>query len=377
MSPDLVLFLERLEAGGAERAMVNLVKGLAHRGIRVELAVARDGGTLAAEVPATVPVTRLGAPRVAASIAPLARLLRARVPRALLATPAHVNVAAAVAHRLAGVSTRLVLREANLPSHKARDARTLRGRTLPRLMRLAYPRADALVAASEDVAADLAATLGVPRASIRVIPNPTVDTEVLARARDRPEHPWLREAGPPVILSVGRLTRQKDHATLLEAFARLRRDRPARLLILGEGEERTALEAQARRLDIAAHVAMPGFAANPFAAMARCAVFALPSAWEGLPNALIQALALGARVVATDAPGGSREVLEGGRLGRLVPVGDAAALARAIAGAMDAPHDPAPGLAHARRYAVEPVVDAYLGVLGLAPAPRRVPEVPA
>lgn len=357
--------------------MLNLAKGLAAQGVVVHLAVAREGGRLAAEVPADLPVVPLGAARVAGAIGPLARLLRGRPPRALLATPAHANVAAALAHRIAGVPARLVLREANLPSQKARDATSLRGRALPRLMRLAYPRADALVAATEDIAADLARTIGQPRSSIRVIPNPSVDDTLFAQAREPPAHPWLRGAGPPVVLAVGRLTRQKDHATLLEAFAVLRRRHEARLLILGEGEERPALEAQARRLGVAPDVALPGFAANPFSAMARCAVFALPSAWEGLPNALIQAVALGASVVATACPGGTREVLDGGRLGRLVPPGDPAALASALAEALQNKHDPGPGVDHVRRrYGTAPVVAAYLEVLGLQPGPPG-PEVSA
>jgi glycosyltransferase involved in cell wall biosynthesis len=140
-----------------------------------------------------------------------------------------------------------------------------------------------------------------------------------------------------VVLSAGRLRASKDFRTLLQAFAGVRETRPARLLVLGEGGERDALEREARRLGVADDVAFPGFVANPFAYMARAGVFVLASRYEALGNVLVEALACGCSVVSTNCPVGPAEVLERGRYGRLVPVGDADALARAIAAALDTP----------------------------------------
>src|SRR5690606_37626457 len=134
---------------------------------------------------------------------------------------------------------------------------------------------------------------------------------------------------PPVLVAAGRLVPQKNFPLLLAAFAQLRAQRPARLLILGEGRERPRLEAAAHELGIAADVALPGHVDNPYAAYARASLFVLSSDWEGLPTVLIEALACGCPIVATDCPSGPAEILQGGRYGSLVPMGDAAALAQA------------------------------------------------
>jgi glycosyltransferase involved in cell wall biosynthesis len=165
-----------------------------------------------------------------------------------------------------------------------------------------------------------------------------------------------------VVVGVGRFTTQKDFATLLRAFARVQRVSPCRLVILGEGKERPALERLSRELGVEHAVSLPGFVSNPFAFMARAAVFASSSAWEGLPGALIQALACGTPCVATDCPGGSREVLGDGRFGLLVPVGDVSALAAAIAAMLQRPRSPVANEAWSR-FSEAGAVDGYLKAL--------------
>jgi glycosyltransferase involved in cell wall biosynthesis len=167
----------------------------------------------------------------------------------------------------------------------------------------------------------------------------------------------------PVILAVGRLHRQKDFPTLIGAFARLRAERPARLVILGEGKLRPALEKVARRLGVGGDVDLPGYRDNPFAWMARAAVFALSSTFEGTANVLIEAMACGCPVVSTDCPHGPREVLDNGRYGPLVPVGDSAALAHAIAAVLDNPPDREVLRSRAALYDRDTNIDRYLQVL--------------
>jgi glycosyltransferase involved in cell wall biosynthesis len=205
---------------------------------------------------------------------------------------------------------------------------------------------------------------------MRTVYNPVVTPELLAQAEAIAPHPWLQDGGPPVVLGVGRLVDQKGFATLLEAVARLRRERPLRLLVLGEGRRRGALERQARRLGLGADFALPGFAPNPFAYMARAGVFVLSSVYEGLPGVLIQALACGCPVVSTDCPDGPREILAGGEYGPLVPVGDAAALAAAIGRVLDAPPDRERLRRRGQAFGVEPAVLAYLEVVDAAVARR-------
>jgi glycosyltransferase involved in cell wall biosynthesis len=184
---------------------------------------------------------------------------------------------------------------------------------------------------------DIAALTGLSRRRIVVIPNPVVTAELLDQARCPLDHPWFHPSAPPVVMGVGRLTRQKDFPTLLHAFAAVRASRPCRLVILGEGRDRPALAALAAALNINLDVDLPGFIPNPYAYMARAAAFVLSSAWEGSPNVLTEALALGTPVVATDCPSGPREILQHGRLGRLVPIGRPEAMADAIAAILDNP----------------------------------------
>jgi glycosyltransferase involved in cell wall biosynthesis len=197
-----------------------------------------------------------------------------------------------------------------------------------------YPWAAAVVAVSRGAADDLARTSGLPRDRVQVVYNPVLTPALMALARQAPGHPWFASGEPPVILGVGRLTPQKDFPTLIRAFAEVRRCRSARLMILGEGEERGRLEALARELGVADDVALPGFQENAMAYMGGSALFVLSSAWEGLPTVLIEALAAGTRVVSTDCPSGPREILQEGRLGALVPVGDVAALTGAMIDAL-------------------------------------------
>jgi glycosyltransferase involved in cell wall biosynthesis len=237
------------------------------------------------------------------------------------------------------------------------------GPLLRALVRRSYRRADAIVANSQGVAADLAQLLAPPRPQIVTIYNPLPVAEIQSLSRAGVEHPWLAPAGPPLLLGVGKLKLQKDFATLIRAFARVRAVRPAHLVILGEGEERARLERLALELGVASDLALPGFTENPWAWMARAAVFVLSSAWEGFSNVLAEALACGCPVVSTDCPSGPAELLENGRYGCLVPVGDDRALADAILATLEKPPDPDPLRARAASFSVDTAVDHYLEVL--------------
>jgi glycosyltransferase involved in cell wall biosynthesis len=245
----------------------------------------------------------------------------------------------------------------------------VRPHVLRGLMRAFYRSASAIVAVSKSVAESVSAGLGIPPQRIRTIYNPVVTPELHAKATAPLDDPWFQPGTPPVVLGVGRLAPQKDFSTLLRAFAEVRATRPARLAILGEGAERPALEALARQLGVADHVRLLGFDHNPFRYMHRSAVFALSSMFEGLPGALIQAMACGCRVISTDCPGGSREILQGGELGPLVPMRDPHALAAGISRLLaDAERGPARLALPVDRFTEKGAVDAYLDVLGVGTA---------
>ena len=188
---------------------------------------------------------------------------------------------------------------------------------------------------SDGAASDIAHLTGLPLSRITVIRNPVIRPQLFSRAAERVTHPWLTGDGPPVILGVGRLHRIKDFTTLIKAFSLVRAQREARLVILGDGPERNSLLQLARERGVAADVDLPGFTGNPYPAMRAAAVLALTSRFDALPGVLIEALALGIPIVATDCPSGPREILRGGRYGELAPVGDAAGVAAAILRVLD------------------------------------------
>jgi glycosyltransferase involved in cell wall biosynthesis len=364
--PYVALFLPTLHGGGAERQLVNLAARFQDLGLRVDLVAAKAEGAYRSHVQAGVRLVDLKARRTLSAIQGLARYLRRENPEALLSVLGHANLAALWAKRLAGVSTRVVVCEPGMVSHAVRSAPNRREWLIPVFERLFFPWADEIVAVSRSAADDLSRAVRLPRRRIRVIYNPVVSSELIEQAKAPLDHAWFRPGSPPVVLGVGRLTPAKDFATLIRAFAIVHQERAARLLILGEGELRAGLEALVAELDLCEEVSLPGFANNPYAVMARAGVFVLSSAWEGFGTALVEAMACGLPVVSTDC-GGPSEILEGGRMGRLVPVGDPEALAGAILATLTEPSDVGLLRARAQDFSLERIADQYLELL----CPRR------
>ena len=360
---DVSCFVAELMPGGAQRAAVKLVNRLAERNLLVDLVSANQQGPQIDDVEATVRVIDLGAGRVVKAIPALSRYLRHQQPRTLVSFLTHANLAAIAARAVSRVETRVMVVEQNtvsrVRSHLKRDA------LLPALVRRSYPHADHVVAVSKGVANDLIANLGIPGSRVSVIPNPVVDNDLVRSALDSPHHPWFEDNSAPVFVAAGRLSKQKDFPTLLRAFDLLRQTKEARLMIMGEGEERPRLESIINQLGLIDHVALPGFVANPYAVMSRSAAFILSSQWEGLPTVLIEAMACGCPIVATDCHSGPREILDGGRYGKLVPIGDADAICRSMLEVLQQRPSALILRQRALLYSVDHAVENYLRVLGL------------
>jgi len=224
--------------------------------------------------------------------------------------------------------------------------------------RLLFASAAHVVAVSDGVADSAVAEFGVPREKITTIYNPVVSPDIDRLKTQMPEHPWFSDNGPPIILACGRFKKDKDYPTLIKAFALLSAQRPCRLLILGDGELREQIEALVQELDLQEKVSLPGWTDNPFAFMFRASLFALSSRVEGLGNVLIEALACGCPCVSTD-PSGPAEILQGGKIGPLVPVGDHAAFADAMVRTFDNPPDKRKLLVRAGFFSVENSVNMY------------------
>jgi glycosyltransferase involved in cell wall biosynthesis len=359
--PRVALFLPGLYEGGAERIVLNLADGIAARGYPVDLVLARAEGPYMPQVPRSVRLVDLEAPRVLGSVPALVKYLRCERPAALLSAM-FANVIALWARRLSGLPQRVVISEHNTLSSVVRNQTDVRWQWYPRLAGWFYPWADGIVAVSRAIADDLARNTDLPRAQIQVIYNPVVTPDLLCKSHEPLEHAWFQQEEPPVIVAVGRLTTQKAFDVLIRAFSQVRQKRQARLLILGEGELRPYLEALVKELGLDEDVSLPGFVQNPYPYMARACLFVQSSRWEGLPTVLIEALYLGTPIVATDCPGGTREILADGKYGKLATVDSPTDLAKAIAGSLDA-HVPPLSKESWYPYDSNFVVDRYLKLL--------------
>ena len=339
--PLLAVLSHSLECGGVERITVNMAQHLVSQGNRVDLLLRVATGEFLAEIPAGVRVVELGRSHAWALFRLVGYLQRER-PRSLLTLMYPQNEIGLLARWLAGTRVRTLVSVRSMLSGQQEGVdfrwplvRRIHAHCVRLLARCFYPWADGIVTVSDGAASDVAHLTGLPRSRITVIRNPVIRPQLFTRAAEPATHPWLTGDGPPVILGVGRLHRIKDFPTLIEAFAVVRVQREARLLILGDGPDRNSLLRLARERGVAADVDLPGVTGNPYPAMRAAAVLVLTSRFDALPGVLIEALALGTPIVATDCPSGPREILRGGRYGELVPVGDAAGVAAAILRVID------------------------------------------
>jgi glycosyltransferase involved in cell wall biosynthesis len=338
-NPKIAVLTSFSGEGGVERMLVNLMQAFVNLGIRVDLLRIRSQGAYAAKIPREVNIVDLATRHALSSISSLYSYFRNTSVQAMLVAKDRPSRAAIIARSLARSRTRLVLRlGTNLSAsleHRSQLAKW--GRFLP--SRMLYRYAERIVAVSQGVAEDTARITRLPPSRIRVVHNPVLTPDLFAAAKQIPDHPWLQNKTTPIVLGVGRLTKQKDFPTLIKAVAHVRTSRPVRLIVLGEGSKRPELERLIKELKLQDSVDLPGFHSNPFCCMQRADVFVLSSLWEGSPNVLTEAMALGTPVISTDCPSGPREILENGRYGPLVKMGDALSMAEGIERLLDAPPD--------------------------------------
>ncbi len=360
----IAIFLPHLRGGGAEKTMLNLSRGFIDRGLQVDLILAKAEGPYMNLVPTKAKVIELGSSHLWLKIPTMVRYLRQERPAALLSSL--VGVVPLCAKLIANVTTWVVVIEHNIISKKLQSEPVKRRQfSVPIFKRIFYPCADSIVGVSKGVAEDLAHTIGLAEERIHVIYNPVVTSDLLRRSEEPTKHTWFSLGKQPVILGIGRLIDSKDFPTLIRAFARVREYRQARLVILGEGEERSKLEGLVRKLNLQDNVALPGFVKNPYAYMARAAMVVLSSIHEGLGNVLIEAMAVGTPVVSTDCPTGPSEILEDGKYGPLVPVGDVDALAETVLATLSDPPNRESLRARAMMFTADRAVDQYLEVMGI------------
>jgi len=370
---DLAILVHDLSATGVVRNAMRIAGHVAKNGLKVELWVVSDGGAFRSRLPQGVGLRRFGARyrlpirriETLSVVFAIAEGIRKKRPRVLLSAGNHFHLAAGLAYRWAGrpAATRLIARASNAPPSHGWPVLAW---FLARIDAIKYRDKDLVIAVSQELASLLKLRLAIPAERIRTIAN-GIDLVAIASQAALPlDDPWFSPGAPAVIVSAGRLTRQKNFGLLIKAFALLRRDREARLVILGDGPApiKRKLRALAERLGVSDDVRLGGFTDNPMPYFARASLFALSSRWEGASNVLIEAMACGCPVVAVDCPTGVREQLAEGRMGPLVHQGDKEGLARAIAARLDAPRDAERLKQHVAQFDEERMLDGYLAIFG-------------
>ncbi|SJM91353.1 putative Glycosyl transferase, group 1 [Crenothrix polyspora] len=363
MNKKISLFLPNLTGGGAERISVNLANELIKRGYSVDMVLLTAEGPCLALLNSEVRVINFKIKHAREGLLPLVRYFREAKPHSMIACMWPLTVLAVAASKFPGVSTRIVVAEHNTWSRSQADYSPLLRQIIRTTMYLFFPGSQGIVAVSNGAADDLANFAGIKRKSITMIYNPVSNPQTLDVHEDKDSKLTSWKTAEFRILNVGSLKTQKNQELLLRAFSILLKRTNAHLLILGDGHLRQKLEKIIAELGIKDNVSMPGFADDPRFYYQHASLFALSSDWEGLPTVLIEALEAGTPIVSTDCPSGPREILNGGQLGKLVPLGDADALASAMYESLNSKHDKAILKERAQCFSIGKATDQYIDVL--------------
>ncbi|MFO1242191.1 MAG: glycosyltransferase [Rickettsiales bacterium] len=356
----LAVYLPSLASGGAEKLHIILAPAFMEAGYDVSFVLHYVEGAYVAAVPPGVRIVELGSRRTLGCFMPLIKYLKKEKPDILLSNLGHNNILAIWAGAIARVPTKIIATHHSALSSECRTTYNWQYRVLPFLCRLFLPWADGNVAVSSGAADDISITTGLARDKVTVIYNPVELKDFEARSKEPVSHPWFQDGLAPVVLAVGRLTNQKNFQTLIKAFAKVVRERQARLVFVGEGPLRQELQELAASLGVTEYIDFAGFQTNPMAFMAKARLLAASSIYEGFGNVLVEALACGTPVVSTNCPFGPAEILEHGIYGKLVPVGDDDALAKAIVSTLDETPDRDMLHARGREFTVERTANGYL-----------------
>ena len=353
------MLIPDFRAGGAERVNLLLLHEFVNQGFDVDLLLLNKRGVLLSEVPEQVRVIDLQAGRIRKAFLPLVNYLRVNRPDVLLASMWPLSSLAVFAGKFSHFRGRLVVVEHSALSQSPQNY-GLAGFSLRKSMRWINSHADCVVGVSAGVIEDLK-LLGLPSCNTRVIHNPISISEETVVPASWKDHPWMKSGGSHRLLAVGSLKLAKDYPALLHSMKKLvHSGSDVSLLILGSGALQPQLEELCQVLGIENHVHFGGFVSDPAPFYRRADLFVLSSAWEGFGNVIVEALAVGTPVVSTDCKSGPAEILENGKYGKLVPVGDPAALANAIEESLSEPFDPEKLKARAKDFSPDVIAKKYL-----------------
>jgi len=358
----IAMYLPAMESGGTEKLVLLLTQSLLDQGHEVTILLDRAEGSLLPQIPTGAEVVTLDVSRTIFALPKLASYLRKTPPDILVSHLGHNNIIALWAARIVRTHTAIVICQHNTLSSETKTFGNWQHRLLPSLYRKYAKQARSIVAVSEGVADDMSTCAGIRRSRISVIHNPVVSPDFGRLAAQDISHPWFLEPAGKVFVAVGRLVPQKDFSTLISAFSKMHPGLNAKLLILGEGPLLQELVELARSLGISDRVDFVGFQPNPLPYLRQACALVMTSRFEGFGNVLVEALACGTPVISTECPHGPAEILEHGRFGTLVPVGDACAVAEAMARVITDRPDPRVLKIRASAFSTEGATAKYLAL---------------
>ncbi|WNO08122.1 glycosyltransferase [Teredinibacter sp. KSP-S5-2] len=361
----IAFFLSTSGHSGVDRSMAFLFPELCKRGYSVDLLTVRKHGPYIDLDSDNFRRIDMGSKHTLTCLLGVVSYLKKEKPDVLFADKDRANRVALLAVRIAKVNTRVVVSSGTIMSINLKNRSWMEVLLHKFSMNKLYPKAHSIIVPSIDAADDLADITTLSREQIQVVPLPIVGEHVDKQAVEPVAHPWFQDQTVPVIIAVGELSPRKDHVTLIKAFAKVRDRRACRLVILGRGTEKAALEALIAKLGLQDCVELLGFVSNPYAYIAKSSLLVHTATFEGFGMVLIEAHYLGVPVAATECLGGPREILGYGKLGYLSPVGDSDALAKSIEQSLDSPKCSVEELKQASLpYTVSKSTDKYLESMG-------------
>jgi glycosyltransferase involved in cell wall biosynthesis len=347
------IFMYSFRDGGAEKVMIKIANNLSDRNYCVDIIVADNVGPYTDMINSTIKVSKIEGNNSLSLAYNLYDYLRETKSDILLSTMEMPNIISLIATRLIQ-SVPVVIQSVGMNSYRGRSGRY---HLIPILKKITYPWADEIVSVSDGVARDLERVTGIRASEITTIYNPVDNCIISQKVSESVNHHWYDNKDAPIILAAGSLKPVKKFSTLIRSVAQMQED--ARVIILGNGPKKEYLKNVSSNLNINDRVSFPGFVDNPYAWMAKADVFVLCSASEGFGNVLVEAMASGTPVVSTNCPGGPAEILDYGRYGPMVPVGDPEAMARAIQDVLSDSHSSTELQKRAADFDVESIVDQY------------------
>ncbi|MCG5502172.1 MULTISPECIES: glycosyltransferase [Ectothiorhodospira] len=364
----VAIFAPYFDNGGVERMLVNLACGLSKRGIPVDFIVNHSHSEFLKDLTEPIKLIKLQEKNKIKIIKSFTKYIINTQPKAILSAKEDCDIIATHAWKRSGKQSKLYIRAVVNTTQQMMYRNIIRRYWSAWISRTIYRNADGIIAVSRGVADDIYKISKPNIERIHVAPNPVITSDLFKKAQEELDHPWLTNHDKPVILGAGRLGRQKNFSMLISAFANARAKRPMRLIILGDGRRRERLLKQAEELGIANDVFLPGFVKNPYAWISRADLFVLSSLWEGSPNVLTEAMALGIPVISTDCPSGPSELLGNGKYGMLIPINDIDYMSHAIINTLDKPIKAEDLQKAVENYTLENSVNNYMRIMKLNPS---------